>query len=56
MHSFEIPKAILVESQPFSVENELLTPTFKLKRAVAKGKYTKALQDLYGTLGESSPI
>ena len=37
----EKPKEIFLEREPFSVENDILTPTFKLKRNVAR----KVFQD-----------
>ncbi|KAJ2741481.1 medium-chain fatty acid-CoA ligase faa2, partial [Coemansia sp. BCRC 34301] len=36
LKGFEIPKNLFLESTPFSVENNVLTPTFKVKRPVAK--------------------
>jgi long-chain acyl-CoA synthetase len=44
---FEVPKAIFVESELFSVENDLLTPSFKLKRNVAQKKYRQQIDLLY---------
>ncbi|EFP92558.2 uncharacterized protein PGTG_18556 [Puccinia graminis f. sp. tritici CRL 75-36-700-3] len=44
---FERIKNIHLTMEPFSVENELLTPTFKLKRPVAKTKYADVCQKLY---------
>lgn len=34
----ERPKQIVIMLEPFSVENDMLTPTFKLKRNVAAQK------------------
>ncbi|KAJ3395697.1 Long-chain-fatty-acid--CoA ligase 1 [Lobulomyces angularis] len=47
LHKFEIPKAIYLHSEQFSVENGLLTPTFKLKRKVVQDKFQKELDMLY---------
>ncbi|KAF0697823.1 Aste57867_11510 [Aphanomyces stellatus] len=44
---FETVRAIKLHPMPFSVENGLLTPTFKLKRADAKTILKPALDDLY---------
>ena len=35
----EKPKEIYLTSDPFSVENDILTPTFKMKRNVGKKVY-----------------
>ena len=36
LNSLEKPREIFLTQEPFSVDNELLTPTFKLKRNVGK--------------------
>lgn len=33
--------------EAFTVENDMLTPTFKLKRNVAKKKYEEMIEKLY---------
>jgi len=47
LYGFEIPKAIHLESQPFSVENNMLTPTFKLKRQQLKVLYASQIDSMY---------
>lgn len=46
-NSLEKPKQVMLLEEPFSVENDMLTPTFKLKRNIAKTKYTKEISQLY---------
>ncbi|KAF0683808.1 Aste57867_24192 [Aphanomyces stellatus] len=52
LHSFEIVKAILLTPDVFTVENDLLTPTFKLKRNEAKKAYLKDIDALYAKAGD----
>ncbi|KAF9425607.1 hypothetical protein BGZ76_003151 [Entomortierella beljakovae] len=47
LKGFEIVKNIYVTPEPFTSENGLLTPTFKLKRHEAKKKYANELARLY---------
>ena len=51
LHGFERPKAIALDSELWTVENEVLTPTFKLKRNFAKQKYQATIDGLYASLG-----
>ena len=44
---FEKVKAVDLMIDPFTVDNETLTPTLKLKRPVAVKKYRKELDELY---------
>ena len=46
---FELPKALYVESAAFSVENDLVTPTFKLRRPQLLKKYTEHVDTMYAT-------
>jgi len=39
MSSLEVPKDIYITSDAFTMENNLLTPTFKLKRNIAREYY-----------------
>mmetsp|Transcript_7135 Transcript_7135/g.19363 ORF Transcript_7135/g.19363 Transcript_7135/m.19363 type:complete len:150 (-) Transcript_7135:911-1360(-) len=50
LYGFEIPKAIHVSAEPFSVENGLLTPTFKLKRQQARDMFSKEIEKMYATM------
>eukprot|EP00529_Nitzschia_sp_RCC80_P015826 CAMPEP_0113450026 /NCGR_PEP_ID=MMETSP0014_2-20120614/5609_1 /TAXON_ID=2857 /ORGANISM="Nitzschia sp." /LENGTH=701 /DNA_ID=CAMNT_0000341335 /DNA_START=75 /DNA_END=2180 /DNA_ORIENTATION=+ /assembly_acc=CAM_ASM_000159 len=47
LHGFEIPHAIHLSDELFSVENDLLTPTFKLKRHPAKLRFEKEIERMY---------
>ena len=47
---FVQPKAIKLTSDAFSVENDLLTPTFKLKRPTARTKYMPDIVEMYSQL------
>lgn len=49
LHGFEIVRAIFLESTPFTVEKDLMTPTFKLKRNKVRDLYEKEIQNLYRT-------
>lgn len=50
LNGFEQAKAIFLESEPFAVENDLLTPTFKVKRPQAKKHYEAKIAELYDTV------
>merc|ERR1712060_567506 len=50
LHGFEQAKAIHLHDELFSLENGLLTPTFKLKRAIAKKEFSEIIEELYRTV------
>lgn len=50
LHGFEIPRSIHLVDELFTVENGLLTPTFKLKRQQARDKYEKEIERMYATI------
>lgn len=43
----ERPKQIMLLSDPFTIENDFLTPTMKMKRNIAKIKLEREIDDLY---------
>ncbi|KAK0553014.1 medium-chain fatty acid-CoA ligase faa2 [Tilletia horrida] len=47
LNGFEIVKGLHLTVEPFSVENGLLTPTFKVKRPEAKKYYSEQIKKLY---------
>lgn len=46
----EKPKEIFLSKDPFTIENDILTPTFKLKRNVAKKVYQEKIDEMYAAL------
>jgi len=47
-NSLEKPKQFHFSLEPWTVENEMLTPTFKTKRNVAKKRYEAEIAEMYG--------
>ena len=45
---FEIPTKLHITSMMFTAENDILTPTFKLKRNEAKKVFLAQIKELYG--------
>jgi len=58
LKSFELPQAVRLEgnvnelAQGFSVDNDCLTPTFKLKRPQLLKKYQTQIDEMYVSLGQ----
>ncbi|KAL2463939.1 Long chain acyl-CoA synthetase 7 [Forsythia ovata] len=57
LRGFEFAKAATLVLEPFTLENGLLTPTFKIKRPQAKAYFAKEIADMYAKLSatEFSP-
>ncbi|KAK9293174.1 hypothetical protein L1049_021163 [Liquidambar formosana] len=55
LRGFEFAKAVTLVLEPFTVENDLLTPTFKIKRPQAKVYYAQAISNMYAELSTSDP-
>lgn len=54
-YSYERVKTnIHISLEPFTMDNDLLTPTFKTKRNVAAQVYAKELQKLYTAAGHAN--
>ena len=47
-------KAIYLTSDPFSIENDILTPTMKIKRNIAAKVYTEQIDAMYKSLTETA--
>jgi long-chain acyl-CoA synthetase len=52
LKGFEIPREIYVEHEQFSVANDLLTSTMKLKRHHAKKHYADRIDEMYGCIAD----
>ena len=50
LKGFEQIRAIHLTSEEFTVENDLLTPTFKLKREIARKVYSNQIDEMYAIL------
>lgn len=55
LRGFEFAKAVTLVLEPFTMENGLLTPTFKIKRPQAKSYFAKAIADMYAEVSTSDP-
>eukprot|EP00871_Galdieria_phlegrea_P000050 jgi/Galph1/1045/GphlegSOOS_G5748.1 len=53
LKGYEIIKKIYLEPEPFSVENELVTPTMKLKRPVLTQRYKNEINNMYKEIKQS---
>jgi len=47
LYGFELAKAIHLSKEPFSIENDLLTPSFKIMRHKAKKTFKKQIDAMY---------
>ncbi|XP_022743477.1 long chain acyl-CoA synthetase 7, peroxisomal-like isoform X2 [Durio zibethinus] len=56
LRGFEFAKAVTLVPEPFTEENGLLTPTFKIKRPQAKAYFAKTISNMYAELSTSDPI
>src|SRR5208282_5266235 len=54
LQGFEKIKAIYLATEPFTVENDLLTPTMKLKRVEATKAFRRELDELYKRVNEKT--
>ncbi|KAK1430041.1 hypothetical protein QVD17_12510 [Tagetes erecta] len=55
LRGFEFAKAVTLVPEPFTVENGLLTPTFKVKRPQAKAYFAKEIANMYTELSTMDP-
>jgi len=55
LHGFEFPKAIYIEHIAFSEENNLQTPSFKLRRPNLKEHYQKIIAETYTEYKKTHP-
>ncbi|KAL8524688.1 hypothetical protein ACS0TY_014333 [Phlomoides rotata] len=53
LRGFEFAKAVTLVLEPFSLDNGLLTPTFKIKRPQAKDFFAKEIENMYQDLSAS---
>lgn len=50
LKGFEKVKAVYIDGEHFAVENDLLTPTFKLKRPQLKTRYAQQIKNMYAQI------
>jgi len=55
LKGFEMVKKLHLDAEPWSVDNGMLTPTFKMKRNDLKKKYQAVLDALYADTGPPKP-
>ena len=47
LKGFELPKKVYLSKESFSVENNVLTPTMKIRRHFAKQKFAEQIKSIY---------
>jgi len=47
LNSLERIKAIYLTPEPFTVDNDIITPTFKIKRNIAKKVFAEQIAKMY---------
>ena len=47
LNGIEKVKKIYLTSEPFTQENDILTPTFKIKRNIARNVYKEQIDTIY---------
>jgi len=52
LKGFEFVKGVLLFEAGFSVDNDLTTPTFKLRRPQLKEYFITQIDDLYNKIGD----
>jgi long-chain acyl-CoA synthetase len=53
VQGFEVVKAVHIETELWTAENEMLTPTLKKKRAPLRDRYIKQINEMYAQLEKS---
>ncbi len=51
---YGIPRAVYCTLDPWTIENDCLTPTLKLKRHILVAKYEKEINDMYANFGHKN--
>jgi len=54
LQGFEKIKAVYIATEPFTVENDLLTPTLKLKRSEAAKAFRNEIDALYKAINDEA--
>jgi long-chain acyl-CoA synthetase len=54
--SYEQVKAIEFIKEPFTIENGLLTPTFKSRRYAVEKKYKELFQSIYKSINSQNDL
>lgn len=52
LNTLEKPQDIYVTHEEFSIENDMMTPTFKLKRHIARNVYMPEITHMYTELAK----
>lgn len=50
LKGFEQIRAVYLTADEFTIDNDLLTPTFKLKREIARKVFSKQIEEMYATI------